>query len=63
MRRPLAFRRALRRSTLLALLVLIVVVPAQPASAYIGPGAGFAFVGSLLVLVTTFFLAVGTILV
>jgi predicted AlkP superfamily phosphohydrolase/phosphomutase len=63
MRRPLAFRRALRRSILLALLALIVVVPTQPASAYIGPGAGFAFVGSLLVLVTTFFLAVGTILI
>jgi predicted AlkP superfamily phosphohydrolase/phosphomutase len=63
MRGRFAFRRSLRRSILLALLVLIVVVPSQPASAYIGPGAGFAFVGSLMVLVTTFFLAIGTILI
>ena len=58
-----AFRMALRRSMLLALLVLVVAVPNQPASAYIGPGAGFAFVGSLFVLLTTFFLAIGTILI
>jgi hypothetical protein len=44
-------------------LVLLVAVPTQPASAYIGPGAGFAFVGSLFALITTFFLAVGTLLI
>jgi len=63
MRRRRAYKRALRRSMLLALLVLVVCVPNQPASAYIGPGAGFAFVGSLFVLLTTFFLAIGTILI
>jgi predicted AlkP superfamily phosphohydrolase/phosphomutase len=63
MSRRVAFRMALRRSVLLALLVLVIAVPTQPASAYIGPGAGFAFVGSLFVLLTTFFLAIGTILI
>lgn len=41
-----------------AWLALIAPVPAQ---AYIGPGAGFAFAGSLLVLVAAFALALGTI--
>src|SRR5213594_4437379 len=35
---------------------------AGPAHAYIGPGAGFAFVGSLFVLLTTFVLAFAIIL-
>ncbi|NIP13352.1 MAG: hypothetical protein GWM88_00865, partial [Pseudomonadales bacterium] len=55
MGRRRAFRIALRRSMWLSLLVLVIAVPNQPASAYIGPGAGFAFVGSLFVLLTTFF--------
>ena len=38
------------------------VLAAAPADAYIGPGAGFAFVGSLLVLLTTFVLAFAIIL-
>jgi predicted AlkP superfamily phosphohydrolase/phosphomutase len=57
------FRKALHRSVVLALLVAVIAVPSQPASAYIGPGAGFAFVGSLFVLIATFFLAAGTILI
>jgi len=36
---------------------------ALPAQAYIGPGAGFAAAGSLLVLLSTFFLAFGIILI
>ena len=35
---------------------------AEPASAYIGPGAGFAFVGSLMVLLATFAIAFAIIL-
>jgi len=42
---------------------MLILVPSNPAGAYIGPGAGFAFVGSLFVLVATFFLAAGTILI
>ena len=44
-----------------ALFSVAVLFPA-PASAYIGPGAGFAFAGSLLVLVATVLLAGVTIL-
>ncbi len=48
----------------ITLLVVLWVLFASPsADAYIGPGAGFAFAGSALVLVTTLFLAVGTILI
>ncbi|MBW1880015.1 MAG: alkaline phosphatase family protein, partial [Deltaproteobacteria bacterium] len=43
------------------LLVLAVLWPGE-ASAYIGPGAGFAFAGSLLVLLATFALALVTVL-
>jgi predicted AlkP superfamily phosphohydrolase/phosphomutase len=63
MSRARRFRKGLLRSAVLALLATLVVVPSPPASAYIGPGAGFAFVGSLFVLIATFFLAVGTILI
>ena len=35
---------------------------AEPALAYIGPGAGFAAAGSVLVLLGTFLLAIGVIL-
>lgn len=45
-----------------ALALLPVVFAAEPAHAYIGPGAGFAFVGSLLVLLTTFAIAFAIIL-
>jgi len=50
-------RRAVRRGRLLggALLLLTASIPA---SAYIGPGAGFAFLSSFLVLFLTFILAI-----
>ncbi|MFT7484458.1 MAG: putative AlkP superfamily phosphohydrolase/phosphomutase [Candidatus Paceibacteria bacterium] len=44
------------------LLALVLAGTAQPALAYIGPGAGIAAAGSLLVLVGTFALALGIIL-
>ncbi|MBN1334514.1 MAG: alkaline phosphatase family protein [Deltaproteobacteria bacterium] len=50
------------RAFILAAVLLILLLPGT-AHAYIGPGAGFAFAGSLVVLLTTFVLAVGTILV
>ena len=40
----------------------LLLIPAAQAQAYIGPGAGFAFVGSLLVLVATFAIALAIIL-
>ena len=39
-------------------LVLAILLGAVPLSAYVGPGAGFAFLSSFLVLFLTFFLAV-----
>jgi predicted AlkP superfamily phosphohydrolase/phosphomutase len=42
--------------------VLLFVVAPEDAHAYIGPGAGFAFVGSMLVLLVTFALALSIIL-
>ena len=54
-------RSPLLRRPLLAALVLVGL--AQPALAYIGPGAGIAAAGSLLVLAGTFFLALGIILI
>ncbi|MFH1464713.1 MAG: alkaline phosphatase family protein, partial [Pseudomonadota bacterium] len=41
--------------------LLVALLWAGPAQAYIGPGAGFAFAGSFMVLIATFFLAIGTI--
>jgi predicted AlkP superfamily phosphohydrolase/phosphomutase len=41
---------------------LVWIVGAQPALAYIGPGAGFAAAGSVLVLAGTFLLAIGVVL-
>ena len=46
----------------LAALVLLSLVGSQQAQAYIGPGAGFALGGSMLVLATTFLLAFAIIL-
>jgi predicted AlkP superfamily phosphohydrolase/phosphomutase len=43
--------------------VLVLAVLASPAWAYIGPGAGFAAAGSVLILLGTFLLAFGIILV
>jgi predicted AlkP superfamily phosphohydrolase/phosphomutase len=45
-----------------AALAALLALSAEPANAYIGPGAGFAFVGSLVVLLTTFALAIGILL-
>ncbi len=44
------------------LVALALALGARPAHAYIGPGAGFAFVGSLVVLLTTFAIAIAIIL-
>lgn len=52
--------RTLRVALFLAVWTL---VSTRQAAAYIGPGAGFAFAGSALVLVTTLFLAFGTLLI
>jgi len=53
-----------KRSLRQALLVLFVALAgASPASAYIGPGAGFAAAGSVLVLLGTFLLAFGIVLI
>ncbi len=43
--------------------VLVAAALAEPALAYVGPGAGLAAAGSLLVLAGTFLLAVGIILI
>jgi predicted AlkP superfamily phosphohydrolase/phosphomutase len=55
---PLGLRR-LRRVLLCA---LVLAAGAAPASAYIGPGAGIAVGGSVLVLLGTFLLAFGIVL-
>ncbi len=47
-----------RTSRRLKVLALIFVFASGPLAAYIGPGAGFAFLSSFLVLFVTFFLAV-----
>jgi predicted AlkP superfamily phosphohydrolase/phosphomutase len=52
---------ATRLGTASALLVATALA-AEPAHAYIGPGAGFAFVGSLLILLATFAMALAIIL-
>ncbi|MCU0285937.1 MAG: alkaline phosphatase family protein [Acidobacteria bacterium] len=41
-----------------SLLALIILVSSIPASAYVGPGAGFAFAGSFLFIFAAFFLAI-----
>jgi len=46
----------------LAALVAVWVLGSGVAQAYIGPGAGFAFAGSALALVATFFIACGAII-
>jgi predicted AlkP superfamily phosphohydrolase/phosphomutase len=47
---------------LLILLLFLLVIDAQPAFAYIGPGAGFAFLTSFLMLFASFFMAFFTFL-
>jgi predicted AlkP superfamily phosphohydrolase/phosphomutase len=54
--RPRAFAHAV------ALAVGVALAYPAAANAYIGPGAGFAFAGSLLAMIAAFALAIGTIL-
>jgi membrane protein implicated in regulation of membrane protease activity len=44
------------------LLALLLAASAGQVSAYIGPGAGISFVGSLLSILATFFVAIGAVL-
>jgi predicted AlkP superfamily phosphohydrolase/phosphomutase len=55
--------RAPRSTWSLLLVVLAWVAAAPPAQAYIGPGAGFAAAGTVLVLASTFVLAFGVVLI
>lgn len=50
------------KATTLLLLALMLLAPAHPALAYIGPGAGISVVGSLLGILATFLVAIGAIL-
>jgi len=56
------FMIARRKPLVVASVGIVLALGAEPAHAYIGPGAGFAFVGSLVVLLTTFVLALAIIL-
>ena len=47
----------------LCTIAVVLVWSARPAHAYIGPGAGFAAAGSVFVLLTTFLLAIGIVLI
>lgn len=49
--------KAFKAKRRLVLITLLVLASAAPLMAYIGPGAGFAFLSSFLVLFLTFFLA------
>jgi predicted AlkP superfamily phosphohydrolase/phosphomutase len=51
-----------RKLRLAGLFALVLTIGATPASAYIGPGAGFAAAGSVLILLATFLLAFGIVL-
>jgi membrane-bound ClpP family serine protease len=48
--------------TLLIFIALVLNITTESTYAYVGPGAGFAFVSSLLILLITFFLALLTFL-
>jgi predicted AlkP superfamily phosphohydrolase/phosphomutase len=50
--------RARRAGVFAALLIALPVLLSSPLEAYVGPGAGFAFLSSFLVLFLTFFMAV-----
>jgi len=58
------FFRRMRRAIAIELVLVGVlgVLATSPAEAYIGPGAGFAFVGATMVLLTTLLLVVFTLL-
>ena len=51
-----------RPAAILATLIVLTLVAAQPADAYIGPGAGFALLSSFLVLFTTLVAALASLL-
>jgi predicted AlkP superfamily phosphohydrolase/phosphomutase len=51
-----------RRIVILSSLFSVILLTADPVFAYIGPGAGFAFLGSTFVFVLTFALFIGTLL-
>ena len=50
----------MQKRPLLATIIALLLIPTQ-AHAYVGPGAGFAFLGSTLVFVLTIFMALGTL--
>jgi len=52
-----------RKLRIAALVAVWTLLATRPAWAYIGPGAGIAFAGSALVIVSTIFIAFGTILI
>src|SRR4029077_7295960 len=51
-----------RPAAILATLIVLTLVAAQPADAYVGPGAGFALLSSFLVLFTTLVAALASLL-
>ena len=53
---PMPSDRSLRALRTLGLAWLLLAAGAEPAMAYIGPGAGFAAAGSVLVLIGPFLL-------
>ena len=55
-------KHSIHKRTLLALVVGLVLCASGTAHAYVGPGAGFAFVSSFFILIFTTFLAFLTIL-
>ena len=55
-------KHSIRKRTILALVVALVLCASGTAHAYVGPGAGFAFVSSFFILIVTMFLAFLTIL-
>ena len=59
---PLRMNAHTRKLRTAGLLGLVLFLSASPASAYIGPGAGFAAAGSVLILLGTFLLAVSWLL-
>ena len=59
---PVAVRRVTRALRLASLTLAALLFVSPPAMAYIGPGVGFAAAGSVLVLVGTFFLAIGVVM-
>lgn len=62
-RPPAAPRKTARRAAWFALLAAtLVLLPALPAGAYVGPGAGFALLSSFLVLFVTLVIAIFSVL-